>query len=69
MPAKKAAAKAAPAKPKEEAVSADAGAASLQAIADENLSRGYWGTTNDPYPNEAYSLQSGPESPTYRTES
>lgn len=67
-PAKKAAAKAAKPAPKEVVAPADAGAADLQAIADTNTSQGYWGTTNDPHPNEAYSLASGPESPTYRKE-
>lgn len=66
---KKAAAKAAVPKSeaKEEAVSGDAGAASLQALADKHQSQGYWGTTPDPHPNEAYSLASGPDGPSVAT--
>lgn len=41
----------------------DGGAAALQALADEATSKGYFGTVPDPHPNEAYSLKSGPESP------
>lgn len=71
-PKKATAKKAAPAKAvaapkseakKEEAVSGDAGAADLQALADQSLNQGYFGITDDPNPNEAYSLKSGPDSP------
>lgn len=48
---------------KEEAVPGDAGAADLQALADQSLNQGYFGVTHDPFPNEAYSLKSGPGSP------
>lgn len=69
---KKATAKKAPAKAaaapksatKEEAVSGDAGAADLQALADHDLKQGYFGISDqDPNPNEAYSLKTGPDSP------
>lgn len=52
-----------PVEVQEEAVSGDAGAAALQALTDEATSQGYFGVTNDPNPNEAYSLKSGPDSP------
>ena len=42
----------------------DLGQAELQAKADEAAEKGYIGSTPDPFPNEAYSLQSGPDSPT-----
>lgn len=69
---KKAAAKKAPAKaaapksePKEKAVSgSDAGAADLQALADRDLAQGYFGISDqDPNPTEAYTLKTGPDSP------
>lgn len=47
----------------EKAVSGDAGAAALQALADQSLEQGYFGITQDPNPNSAYSLASGPDSP------
>lgn len=50
-------------KAQEQAVSGDAGAAELQAIWDDATAKGYFGITNDPNPNEAYSLASGPDSP------
>lgn len=42
----------------------DAGSDEVQAKADEAEEKGYIGTTPDPFPNEAYSLKSGPDSPT-----
>ena len=42
----------------------DAGAAEVQAKTDEAEEKGYIGTTPDPFPNSAYSLKSGPDSPT-----
>ena len=66
-PAKKAAPAAKAAAPKSEAkevaVSGDASAAALQALADADAKKGYFGITNDPHPNEAYSLATGPDSP------
>lgn len=41
----------------------DGGAAQVQAKFDEAHAKGYFGETPDPHPNEAYSLQSGPDSP------
>lgn len=38
--------------------------AELQAAADKQNEQGYFGTTADPFPNEAYSLETGPKSPT-----
>lgn len=35
----------------------------VQAKANEAEEKGYIGTTPDPFPNEAYSLKSGPDSP------
>lgn len=43
----------------------DGGAAEVQAKVDETEEKGYFGTTPDPFPNEAYSLKSGPDSPTH----
>lgn len=42
----------------------DGGAAEVQSRTDEAHEKGYFGTTPDPFPNSAYSLASGPESPT-----
>lgn len=42
----------------------DGGAAEVQAKADEAAEKGYIGSVPDPNPNKAYSLQSGPDSPT-----
>lgn len=41
----------------------DQGQAEVQQAADEATEKGYIGTTPDPFPNEAYSLKSGPDSP------
>lgn len=41
----------------------DDGTAELQARADEATAKGYFGSTPDPHPNSAYSLASGPNSP------
>lgn len=41
----------------------DGGAAEVQAKTDEAEEKGYIGSTPDPHPNEAYSLKSGPDSP------
>lgn len=41
----------------------DTGAEEAQAVADEAADKGYIGFTPDPFPNEAYSLKSGPSSP------
>lgn len=49
-------------KPAKAAVS-DGGAAELQKITDAALEQGFFGTTADPFPNSAYSLASGPASP------
>lgn len=43
---------------------ADAGQAEMQKMADEATEQGFLGTKVDPLPNSAYSLESGPESPT-----
>lgn len=42
----------------------DGGAAEVQAKVNEAEEKGYVGTSPDPFPNSAYSLQSGPDSPT-----
>lgn len=47
----------------EDSADADGGAAQVQAKFDEAEAKGYIGETPDPHPNEAYSLQSGPDSP------
>lgn len=36
----------------------------VQAQADDAAEKGYIGTSPDPFPNEAYSLKTGPDSPT-----
>lgn len=36
----------------------------VQAAVDEETEQGFRGTKVDPLPNEAYSLESGPDSPT-----
>lgn len=41
----------------------DASAQQVQAAVDEATEKGYVGAVADPHPNEAYSLQSGPDSP------
>lgn len=41
----------------------DAGQAEVQSDRDAAREKGYEGSTPDPHPNEAYSLQSGPDSP------
>lgn len=50
--------------PTKKDTSNDGGAAEVQAAMDEATSKGYFGTVPDPNPNEAYSIQSGPDSPT-----
>ena len=47
----------------------DGGAAELQELADEAEAKGYIGTVPDPNPNEAYTLLTGPDSPTAVTDS
>lgn len=41
----------------------DAGTAEVQAKVDKAEDKGYFGTKVDPLPNEAYSLETGPDSP------
>lgn len=41
----------------------DAGQAEVQATADEVAEKGYYGTVPPGPPNEAYSLESGPDAP------
>lgn len=41
----------------------DDGTAEIQARADEAAAKGYFGTVPDKHPNSAYSLASGPDSP------
>lgn len=41
----------------------DAGRADLQALSDDALNKGYFGSVPDKEPNEAYSLASGPDGP------
>ncbi|RPH36344.1 MAG: hypothetical protein EHM90_02225 [Chloroflexi bacterium] len=41
-----------------------AGAEEVQEKVDKELEQGFSGTEVDPIPNEAYSVQSGPDSPT-----
>lgn len=43
---------------------ADAGQAEVQAKVDKETEKGYRGVKVDPLPNSAYSIQSGPDSPT-----
>lgn len=43
----------------------DAGQKELQERADKAEAQGFYGEEVDPLPNERYSLQSGPESPTW----
>jgi hypothetical protein len=43
---------------------ADAGQAEAQKLVDQETERGYVGAKVDPVPDEEYSLQSGPDSPT-----
>lgn len=43
--------------------SADAGQAEAQSTYDEAARKGYYGQVPDQPPNEAYTLQSGPDSP------
>ena len=43
--------------------SEDAGQAEVQAKFDEAAEKGYFGTVPPQPPNEAYSLQSGPDAP------
>lgn len=50
--------------PAETPAGEDLGQAEVQAKADEAEEKGYIGTTPDPFPNEAYSLETGPGSPT-----
>ena len=42
----------------------DAGQAEMQDMMDTATKQGFIGTEVDPIPNSAYSLQSGPDSPT-----
>lgn len=42
----------------------DAGQAEVQKKVDENTEQGFEGEAVDPLPNSAYSLESGPDSPT-----
>lgn len=42
----------------------DAAAKQVQKTVDEAEDKGYFGVKVDPLPNEAYSLESGPDSPT-----
>lgn len=44
--------------------SADAGQAEVQKNVDEEQEQGFRGAEVDPLPNSAYSLESGPDSPT-----
>lgn len=46
----------------------DSGEAEVQKIADEANEKGYIGSVPPGPPNEAYSLQSGPDSPTVAEE-
>lgn len=58
-----------PAEKKTDAPSDKAGdqaKAEVQEAMDAAHEQGYVGTVPDPFPNEAYSLQSGPDSPTVR---
>lgn len=48
---------------KKSASSDDAGQAEVKSIRDEAREKGYEGSVPDENPNEAYSLQSGPDSP------
>lgn len=41
----------------------DAGQSEAQAIADKNDEQGHIGAKNGAFPNEAFSLKSGPDSP------
>jgi len=43
--------------------SGDAGQAEVQAKVDEETEKGYRGVKVDPLPNLAYSIQTGPDSP------
>lgn len=49
--------------PTDVAATVDVGQSEVQAVADEATAKGYFGTARDPFPNSAYSLESGPESP------
>lgn len=42
----------------------DAGQAQVQAKVDEETEKGYRGVKVDPLPNDAYSIKTGPDSPT-----
>ena len=42
----------------------DAGQAEVQAKVDKETDQGFRGTKVDPLPNEAYSIKTGPDSPT-----
>jgi len=46
----------------------DAGQAEVQRISDEAAEKGYFGTLPPGPPNEAYSLESGPDAPTHAEE-
>lgn len=46
----------------------DAGQAEVQKVFDEVQEKGYYGTVPPGPPNEAYSLQSGPDSPSHEEE-
>lgn len=49
--------------PKATADDVEIARAEIQAVHDEASDKGYFGHTPDPFPNEAYSLATGPKSP------
>ena len=53
---------------KKDASSDDAGQAEVQARSDEATAKGYIGEVPPGPPNEAYSLESGPDAPTHAEE-
>jgi hypothetical protein len=51
------------ARDKSDTAAAESGNAEVQATADDATAKGYIGEVNDPHPNDAYSIKTGPDSP------